>query len=117
MQTANERRRKLLEAVCRRRYDTISNLASEFCVSQKTISRDLILLSCSYPLYTRRGRTGGVYVAEGYKLDKNYFTPEQAELIERVQALLSGRDKKVAESILNKFRLPSGGEKRNEAFK
>lgn len=39
-----ERRRKMMKILCRRRYETIGNLASEFGVSMRTIQRDIMNL-------------------------------------------------------------------------
>ena len=58
--TANERRRAILETLCRRRRDTRENLAFEFGVSVRTIEYDVQRLSQSYPIYTEQGRAGGI---------------------------------------------------------
>ena len=71
--TANERRRAILETLCRRRRDTRENLAFEFGVSVRTIEYDVQRLSQSYPIYTEQGRAGGIYVMKGYRLDGAVF--------------------------------------------
>lgn len=53
--TVGERRYAILETLCRTRYDTTKNLAIMFGVSRSTVRRDIIFLSCSYPLQTKRG--------------------------------------------------------------
>jgi predicted DNA-binding transcriptional regulator YafY len=55
----NERRMEIIEALCRRRQDTMANLAAEFGVSVRTIKNDIDILSLSYPIETIRGRYGG----------------------------------------------------------
>lgn len=63
MQECVQRRRQLLRCLCSRRYDTIPNLAAEFCVSERTIQRDISVLSLTEPIYTQAGRhSGGVYM-------------------------------------------------------
>ena len=57
-----ERRQKILEVLCLRRHDTYRNLAHEFNVSTGTIRRDIVVLTCSYPIETVRGNYGGVRV-------------------------------------------------------
>ena len=54
--TATERRQAILEALCERRRETVENLAYEFSVSTRTIKRDILELSLSYPVYTVSGR-------------------------------------------------------------
>lgn len=102
----NERRMEIIEALCRRRQDTMSNLAIEFGVSVRTIKNDIDILSLSYPIETIRGRYGGgVRVADGYYLHKKYLKPEQQELLERLCANLSGNDLMVMNSIIKDFAL------------
>ena len=60
MQSAIERRQQVLEAISDRRTERIENLASEFGVSRRTIERDILVLSCSYPIVTVQGAAGGV---------------------------------------------------------
>ena len=70
-----ERQQKLLEVLCFRRYDTIDNLARELKVSRRTICRDLVVLMCSYPIETVRGRYGGgVKIADGFHLNQRSCT-------------------------------------------
>ena len=49
---------------------TARQLAQRFEVSERTIRRDIDALSAAgVPVYTRPGRTGGVALLEGYRLD------------------------------------------------
>ena len=49
---------------------TARQLAQRFEVSERTIRRDVDALSAAgVPVYTRPGRTGGVALLEGYRLD------------------------------------------------
>ena len=50
MKSTTERRQMILEVLCRRRYEKIDNLATEFEVSRRTITYDIQVLSCSYPI-------------------------------------------------------------------
>lgn len=80
-----ERRSLILKTLCRRRHETITNLAEEFNVSERTIRRDIELLSMSEPIYTLPGRyNGGVYVVDGYYIEKNYFSNAQLEVVEKL---------------------------------
>ncbi len=110
--SASERRRAIIEALCRRRYDTRENLASEFGVSLRTIYNDLLALSLEYPIYTVQGNGGGVYVEDGYRLDREYLSDEQSELLEEMLPMLTGRKAEVMQSILKKFKLQKHKEKR-----
>jgi predicted DNA-binding transcriptional regulator YafY len=102
--TANERRQAILEALCVRRIEKVENLAFEFDVSERTIRRDILELSLSYPIYTQQGKyEGGVYVAEDYFLGKQYLKPSQQDLLERLSSSLVGDDLRTLQSILQQF--------------
>lgn len=105
---ANERRICIIETMCKRRYDTIDNLAFEFNVSRRTIRYDIEILSCSYPIYTTKGTGGGVHIMDGYRLGMKYFTDSQTEFLERISKNLTGADLKTAQTMLAAFRQPKG---------
>lgn len=103
--SAVERRRAIIEVLCQRRYDTRENLASEFGVAKRTIANDLLVLSIEYPIYTVQGNGGGIYIEDGYRLDRKYLSDEQTELLEGLLPQLSGKQAEVMKSILNTFKL------------
>lgn len=80
-----ERRNAILKALCRRRCETISNLAAEFDVSERTIRRDIDVLSSTEPIYTQPGRCGGVYVMDGYRMDRMYMSDEETDVLRKIR--------------------------------
>lgn len=82
------RRKNILEILCRRRFETIHNLAVELEVSDRTIQRDVFLLSLTEPIYTRVGRYGGVYVVESFYLNKRYFTNDELGTMKKTIKIL-----------------------------
>lgn len=111
-----ERRMELLRLLCLRRHETIKNLASEFGVSEKTISRDVEELSLSEPIYTQAGRYyGGVYVMDGYSMDKcsinrMYMKKEELEVLQKLSekakensSLLSAEERNVLDTIIMEY--------------
>ena len=101
---AVERRQQILELLCQRRKDTMQNLAAELGVSERTIRRDVEILTRSYPLETVCGRYGGgVRVADWYHLDRQRMSPKQTALLRRLAADLRGEELEVMEQILLKF--------------
>ena len=105
----SERRQKLLEVLCLRRYDTCANLAHEFHVCQRTIRYDIEALMCSYPIETVCGRFGGGgRVMEGYyyrhksSTDKA-LSQKQTALLRRLREQLAGDDRDTINSILVQF--------------
>ncbi len=80
-----ERRTEIMRILCRRRHETISNLAEEFGVSTRTILRDIEVLSVMEPIYTQCGRYGGgVYVTNNYALSRMYMTDRELSVLHKV---------------------------------
>ena len=104
---AFERRQSLIELLCVRRYEKIENLAFEFSVSERTIRNDIQELSLLYPLYTRTGTYGGVYVADGYYLGTQYLKTEEKQLLENLTLAVGDDQRKILESILKRFSRPN----------
>lgn len=85
-----ERRFAILKKLCRCRYDTIQNLATEFGVSKRTIQRDVEILSSSEPIYTQPGKYGGgVYMVEGYSMDRMYMTDAEINVLQKLYTAMS----------------------------
>ena len=57
--TSNERQKKIIRLLDKRRKDTMEHLSIEFHVSTDTISRDIATLNEDYPIKIVRGRNGG----------------------------------------------------------
>ena len=106
MRTTTERRHQVLVLLCQRRFETISNLAFEFNVDQRTIRRDINILSLSFPLYTTSGNGGGVHMVDGFQMGTKYLTDIQCELLERLLETHEGEDKEVLHSIIKTFKKP-----------
>ena len=98
-----ERRQKILEVLCLRRHDTYRNLAHEFNVSTGTIRRDIVVLTCSYPIETVKGGYGGVRVAEWFHLDRRMLNAEEIALLRRLGESLDGRDREIINRIVAVF--------------
>ena len=83
--TTNERREKIMRILYAKGHCTTSELAENFGVSERTVRRDIGLLSLSKPIYTKSGKNGGgIYIVEGYRIDRNYFSTEEENLLKKV---------------------------------
>ena len=90
MSTA-ERRLKIVERLCIIRHDTYHNLAHEFGVSRETIRRDILVLMCSYPIETVRGRYGGgVKISDDYWPYRNALDSDQIDFLIRHSKKVEG---------------------------
>ena len=113
MQTT-ERRREIMKILCRRRHETMSNLASELGVSIRTIQRDIDILSTTEPIYTKTGKyAGGVYVVEGYSMDRMYMTDTELNVLKKLYissynniSLITKDEKKILEGLISQYSKP-----------
>ena len=100
---SKDRRRAILNVLCQRRFDTKLNLAYEFGVDYRTITRDVYELSQEYPIYTTSGKGGGVHIEESYKRNKDYLTSEEEALLRKIHKTLSGKEAETMMSIIKVF--------------
>lgn len=98
-----------MEELQSRGYATRSNLAFEFGVSIRTIDNDLLHLPDDCPIYTVKGKGGGIYLPKEYRRDRRaqYLTDKQRTVLERLAKGMDGEDKSVLESILAVFARPN----------
>lgn len=114
-----ERRTAIMKILCRRRHETIRNLASELGVSERTIRRDVEVLSFTEPIYTQTGRyCGGVYVVDGYSMDRMYVTQEESTLLQKIyelaknQCLLSPHELDILKKLIKNYSKPTYSKRR-----
>lgn len=103
---AYERRQEIIRALCKRRYETIDNLAFEYGVSRRTIRYDIEELAVSHPIVTVQGNGGGVKVLDDYYLGKEYLKSDQQNLLEELLSTLSDEQAAIINSILKTFAFP-----------
>ena len=107
MKNTSERRQMILEFLLEHRETTRFELSNHFNVSLRTIERDILILSCSYPIITIQGGGGGIKIADGYRLGMKYLSESQAALLEQLSETLSGKDLEIMQSILKIFSKPA----------
>lgn len=91
---SGERRKEIMRILCRRRHETIPNLASEFGVCKRTIARDISILSMVEPIYTLYGRyDGGVYVMDNYYIERMYMNENELDVLNKLYLHTSSEEK------------------------
>ena len=109
-----ERRYEIMKILCRRRYETMSNLASELGVSVRTVQRDIEILSGTEPIYTQSGKYGGgVYVMEDYSMDRMYMKEQELDVLQKLYiaadeqgSLLTDDEKSLLRSLISQYSKP-----------
>ena len=98
-----ERRSAIFAVIVTRRRDSVSHLAAEFSVSERTILRDIMLLTLSYPVETVRGRRGGVKLSAWFKPTDKVLNAKQIMLLRKLEPYLNQEDRIVLNSIISQF--------------
>ena len=110
MDTAH-RRMEIISILSARGHATMRELAWEFDVSRRTIMNDVIVLSFDYPIYTKSGEGGGVFITENYKPYANTLTETELETLCRLYGKAEGKEKEILFRIIHKYgaeRKPQG---------
>ncbi|GHV00026.1 hypothetical protein FACS1894211_06510 [Clostridia bacterium] len=103
MTSAIERREQLVEILRLRHSDRVCNLAVELGVSEKTIYRDVLALSLSYPIEAISGMRGGV-VWTGKQATAPVVTDREIEALNNALAFASPEDKAVIARLIKTLR-------------
>ena len=93
MDTAH-RRMEIISILSARGHTTMRELAWELEVSRRTIMNDVIALSFDYPVYTKPGEGGGVFITENYKPYTNTLTQTEQETLSRLYRRAEGKRRK-----------------------
>ena len=99
MNTAG-RRAEIISILMIRRRITAKELAEEFNVTVRTIQNDIQALSLGFPIYTRQGGDGGIFVGDNYKPYMNTLTPLELKVLHEMYGLADGIHKKVLKHII-----------------
>lgn len=110
--TTDERRRAIVRVLCMRKCETRENLAFEFNVGLRTISRDITALSFEYPIYTVTGPGGGICIDKSFEMRDGRLSTKEQAVLERLYEQLQGDDKKAVKSILLHFGRQKGDKKK-----
>lgn len=99
----NERRRQMIELLSDVRQTSREYLAEYFKISLSTVDRDILVLSCDYPVFTVQGNGGGIRVADGWYVSRRYLSKQEEILLQRLLPGLQPEDQETMMSILRKF--------------
>ena len=102
MNTA-DRRAEIISILMVRRRITAKELAEEFNVTVRTIQNDIQALSLGFPIYTKQGGDGGIFVGENYKPYMNTLTPLELKVLQEMYELAEGIHRKILFQILCKY--------------
>ena len=90
----------MIAAIYERHNDAVGNRAFEFDVSFHTIRNDIRVLELEYPIYTRMGAGGGVFILDSSRLQQRWLTVRQRELLVDVCSVLDDERALLMKSII-----------------
>lgn len=96
---------EILYILLQKRCVTAKELAERFEVSIRTIYRDIDALSLAgVPVYTKKGRNGGIYLLDNYVFDKSLVSKsEQRDILAALESMAEV-EKGSTDAILSKLR-------------
>lgn len=100
---AADRRMEIVSILVVSGHVTMRELAQEFGVSRRTIMHDISRLTYGYPIYTKQGPGGGVFIMDSYKPYNNTLTVTEQERLKQMYHAAEGEDKKILERVLRKY--------------
>ena len=98
-----ERRIMILRRIIKNQKTTRQELADEFGVSTKTVSRDIDFLSSFAPIYTKHGNSGGIYILTEYITNRKFLTYEEEKCLYCLVERATIREKQIVLGIIQKF--------------
>ena len=104
--TANERRAELMRILIARRAESAPQLARELGVHVNTIQRDILALTAEYPLETRQGNGGCVYLPDWYHPHRNILSNEQKQTLSQLMESANEQQAKVLRELLLEYGSP-----------
>ena len=98
-----DRRMEIISFLMHRHHSTMEELAWEFGVCRRTIMRDISILSYGYPVYTKQGVGGGVFILKSYKPYNNTLTPLELETMLKIYGAAEEEDKRILSQVIGKY--------------
>ena len=102
MNTTN-RRMEIINILVVQRRTTAKKLSEELGVTIRTIQKDIQALSPGFPIYTKQGGDGGIFISESYKPYTNTLSPVEVQALCEMYDSAKGIHKKVLFQILHRY--------------
>ncbi len=101
--TAADRRLEIINILAIRRRTTARELSEELGVAIRTIHKDIQNLSLKFPIYTKQGGNGGIFIGEHYKPYVNTLSFVEVQVLRELYEAAEGIQKEVLLRILRKY--------------
>ena len=98
-----ERRAEIISILAARGHATTGELAQGLNVHRRTIMNDVVALSLQYPVYTKPGEGGGVFIMESYRPYGNTLTQSETETLCGLYKKAEGKEREILYRIIRKY--------------
>ena len=68
-----------------------------------TIQKDIQALSPGYPIYTKQGGDGGIFIGDDYKPYVNTLSADELKTLREIYGQAEGAQKKILLQIIHKY--------------
>ena len=102
MDTAH-RRMEIISILSVKGHITARELAWELGVTIRTIHHDIFTLTFDYPIYTKPGCGGGIFITDNYRPYTNTLTETELETLCRLYGKAEGKEKEILFRIIHKY--------------
>ncbi len=99
----SERRDEIISILIVRRRVTADELAGGLGVTVRTIQNDIQALSFGYPIYTKPGVAGGIFMGEHYNPYINSLTVKELQTLKEIYETAEERHKEMLLQIIHKY--------------
>lgn len=100
---AADRRMEIINILIIKHRITAQELAEEFGVTTRTIQNDIQALSPGYPIYTKPGGDGGIFIREDYNPHSNILTPAELETLHELYEGAKDIHRKIIFEMIQKY--------------
>ena len=105
--TSFERRLEILFILMRNKKCSMTELAFQYAVSDRTIRRDILFLSRYAPICTKTGLNGGAFLMYGYRKELMlHLSREEETLLLKIMRTLDEKEQHIVYNIINKYAMP-----------
>ncbi len=105
--TSFERRLEILFILMRKKKCSMTELAFQYSVSDRTIRRDILFLSRYAPICTKTGIDGGAFLIDGYRKELSlHLSRDEEALLLKLMRTLDEKERHLIYNIINKFSMP-----------
>ncbi|GHV35036.1 hypothetical protein FACS18949_12210 [Clostridia bacterium] len=103
--STKERRAEIMRILRSKKQTTVPYLANSLDASERTIQRDLVVLSVEehFPILTVQGNGGGVMLTDWHHPHKNIFTCEQNATLNELLETAAPKQREILVEMLNAY--------------